>query len=95
MELYNEETAPPVVKNSFAERLARMERKMERKMEEGIEKGVEQGVKQGVKQGVEQGVSLTQQKIVRKMQLRGLSDEDMMELMEITQEELVQLKSEI
>ncbi len=48
MELYNEETAPPTVKNSFAERLER-----------GIEQGVKKGKKEVILSGVKQGLDIS------------------------------------
>ena len=63
-----------------AERAFKKER--EEGIEEGMEKGMEKGEKKGEKKGIEKGIKIT------KMILSGKSDEEIMESMELTGEEL-------
>ena len=56
---------------------------------EGMEKGMEKGEKKGEKKGIEKGIKIT------KMILSGKSDEEIMESMELTGEELEKLKKKL
>ena len=58
-------------------------------IEEGMEKGMEKGEKKGEKKGIEKGIKIT------KMILSGKSDEEIMESMELTGEELEKLKKKL
>jgi flagellar biosynthesis/type III secretory pathway protein FliH len=70
-----------------AERAFKKER--EEGIEEGMEKGMEKGEKKGEKKGIEKGIKIT------KMILSGKSDEEIMESMELTGEELEKLKKKL
>ena len=65
------------------------ERAFKKEREEGIEEGMEKGEKKGEKKGIEKGIKIT------KMILSGKSDEEIMESMELTGEELEKLKKKL
>ena len=65
------------------------ERAFKKEREEGMEKGMEKGEKRGEKKGIEKGIKIT------KMILSGKSDEEIMESMELTGEELEKLKKKL
>ncbi len=65
------------------------ERAFKKEREEGMEKGMEKGEKKGEKKGIEKGIKIT------KMILSGKSDEEIMESMELTGEELEKLKKKL
>ena len=65
------------------------ERAFKKEREEGIEEGMEKGMEKGEKKGIEKGIKIT------KMILSGKSDEEIMESMELTGEELEKLKKKL
>ena len=65
------------------------ERAFKKEREEGIKEGMEKGMEKGEKKGIEKGIKIT------KMILSGKSDEEIMESMELTGEELEKLKKKL
>ena len=61
------------------------ERAFKKEREEGIEEGMEKGMEKGEKKGIK----------ITKMILSGKSDEEIMESMELTGEELEKLKKKL
>ena len=61
---------------------------IEQGIEKGIEQGIEQGIEKGKQQGLEQGKKDEQLEIARNMLVRGMDKELIMELTNISEEEL-------
>lgn len=84
---------------------------LEKGMKEGLKKGKEEGMKQGIKQGMQQGIQQGMQqgiekgtekgikektkKVVMNMLQKGMNIEDIVELVEITREEIEEVKKEM
>lgn len=64
--------------------ISNLERNLERFINEGIEKGIEKGIKKGEKN--------TSIEIAKRMLLKGMSTEDIIELTKLTREEIQELK---
>ena len=62
--------------------------------ETGYEKGLEEGLEKGIKQGIEQGEKEKAKKIAKKMLAKGESEKKIMELTELTKEEIEDLKKD-
>ena len=56
-----------------------------------IEQGVEQGFKRGIEQGIEQGVERTKLETAKKLLVKGMSIEDILEITELPEKEIEQL----
>ncbi len=55
---------------------------LEKGIEKGIKQGIEQGIEKGIEQGKEEGREVAIQEIVRAMRKKGLSDEQMAEIID-------------
>ena len=64
-------------------------------MKQGIEKGMKQGMEKGMKQGMEKGMNLRSLEIARKMLAKGLDEASIMDMTELTAEEIKLLKAEM
>ena len=66
---------------------------------QGIQKGIQQGIKQGIKQGIEQGIKQGEKKksieIAKKGILKGLDNETIMDLTELSIEEIELIRKEM
>ena len=60
----------------------------ERGEKKGLEKGIRQGMQQGIRQGMQQGAKEKAHAIARKMLARGNSLEEIMEMTDLTREEI-------
>ena len=61
-------------------------------LERGEEIGVAKGIKQGIKQGIEQGRNESTQNIINKLIEKGLSDNEISNLLDINHKQLTKLK---
>ena len=61
-------------------------------LERGEEIGVAKGIKQGIKQGIEQGRNESTQNIINKLIEKGLSDNEISNLLDINPKQLTKLK---
>ena len=66
---------------------------------QGIQKGIQKGIKQGIKQGIEQGIKQGEKKksieIAKKGILKGLDNETIMDLTELSIEEIELIRKEL
>lgn len=66
---------------------------------QGIQKGIQKGIKQGIKQGIEQGIKQGEKKksieIAKKGILKGLDNETIMDLTELSIEEIELIRKEM
>jgi len=77
-----------------------MERGMEKGLEQGLEKGMEKGLEKGMEKGMEKGIEKGKleglkeaaEKTAKKLLLRGFSPEQVVDLAELTLEEVMKLK---
>ena len=60
-------------------------------MQEGIEKGIQKGMQEGMQKGIQEGIKA----IVKKMIGKGNSDDEIMELTNLTVEEIQALRQEV
>ena len=58
----------------------------------GLERGEEIGVAKGIKQGIEQGRNESTQNIINKLIEKGLSDNEISNLLDINHKQLTKLK---
>ena len=65
---------------------------LERGEEIGVSKGIKQGIKQGIEQGIEQGRNESTQNIINKLIEKGLSDNEISNLLDINHKQLTKLK---
>ena len=63
--------------------------------EEGLKKGLREGRKKGMKQGIQQGIEEKTRKVVINMLQKEMNIEDIMELVEISKEEIQKIKEEM
>ena len=68
---------------------------LEKGMKEGLKKGKEEGMKQGIEKGTEKGIKEKTKKVVMNMLQKGMNIEDIVELVEITREEIEEVKKEM
>lgn len=61
-------------------------------LERGEEIGIAKGIKQGIKQGIEQGRNESTQNIINKLIEKGLSDNEISNLLDINHKQLTKLK---
>ena len=61
-------------------------------MELGLKQGLKQGIEQGMRQGMKKGIEENTKKIVTNMLQKGMSVEQIEELVEITREEILEIK---
>ena len=61
-------------------------------LERGEEIGVAKGIKQGIKQGIEQGRNESTQNIINKLIEKGLSDNEISNLLDINHKQLTKFK---
>ena len=64
-------------------------------MEEGMEKGRAEGMEKGRAEGIEEGMSQRSLEIARKMLAKGLDEASIMDMTELTAEEIKLLKAEM
>ncbi len=64
-------------------------------MKRGIEQGIQQGMQQGIEKGTEKGIKEKTKKVVMNMLQKGMNIEDIVELVEITREEIEEVKKEM
>ena len=60
----------------------------------GIEQGIELGKKEGIEQGIEQGKAEEKIEIAKKLLAKNSSIEEIMELTELSENEIMQLKED-
>src|SRR5690625_3548109 len=65
-----------------------LERFIDESIEKGIEKRIEKGIEKGIKVGIEKGEKNTSIKIAKRMLLKGMSTDDIIELTKLTKEEI-------
>ncbi len=58
----------------------------------GVKQGIEQGVKQGIEQGREEGRNESTQNIINKLIEKGLSDNEISNLLDINHKQITKLK---
>ena len=61
-------------------------------LERGEEIGIAKGIKQGIKQGIEQGRNESTQNIINKLIEKGLSDNEISNLLDINHKQLTKFK---
>ena len=64
-------------------------------LKEGLKEGRKKGMKQGMKQGMQQGIEEKTRKVVINMLQKEMNIEDIMELVEISKEEIQKIKEEM
>ena len=64
-------------------------------IQKGIQKGIEQGIEQGIKQGIKQGEKKKSIEIAKKGILKGLDNETIMDLTELSIEEIELIRKEM
>ena len=64
-------------------------------LKEGLREGRKKGMKQGMKQGMQQGIEEKTRKVVINMLQKEMNIEDIMELVEISKEEIQKIKEEM
>ena len=62
---------------------------------QGIQKGIQKGIEQGIKQGIKQGEKKKSIEIAKKGILKGLDNETIMDLTELSIEEIELIRKEI
>lgn len=68
----------------------------ERGIQQGMQQGMQQGIQQGMQRGMQQGSEEKCRDMVRKMLRFGLmSDEDILKVAEISQEELERIRKDL
>ena len=63
--------------------------------QEGLAEGLEIGMEKGMKQGMEKGMNLRSLEIARKMLANGMDEASIMDMTELTAEEIMLLKAEM
>ena len=63
--------------------------------EKGKEEGIAEGMEKGIKQGMEKGMSQRSLEIARKMLAKGIDEASVMDMTELTAEEIKLLKAEM
>ena len=72
-----------------------MAKGMAKGMKEGLEKGLEKGLEQGIQQGLQQGTKESKINIAKNMLKRGMNVQDVVDITELTYNQVIKLKEEI
>lgn len=64
-------------------------------IEEGIKKGIEKGRKEGIREGIEKGIKEGKREIAKKMLMEGADINFIVKMTELTESEVLELKSEL
>ena len=60
--------------------------------QQGMKQGIEQGIKQGVEQGIKQGIEQVMKDVVEKLSGKGMNQEEIAALLDISVEEVKRLR---
>lgn len=65
---------------------------LEKNLERFIDESIERGIERGMEKEIEKGIKNTSIEIAKRMLLKGMSTEDIIELTKLTKEEIQKLK---